>query len=175
MLRQIGSKVYLRALEPGDIDFLYAVENDENIWEVSDTIVPFSRYILGEYLENVHRDIYEVKQLRLSIVEKKSQQWIGFVDLYDFDPKNSRVGLGIVIYKTTDRGKGYGKETVQLMESYCFNRLNINQIYVHIGVENTVSLELFTKLNFEMVGTKKQWTYKNGSYHDEWLLQKIKN
>ena len=59
--------ICLRALEPTDLDFLYALENDTSLWQVSDTITPFSKYVLTRYLENSHRDIFEVKQMRLMI------------------------------------------------------------------------------------------------------------
>ena len=32
-----GNNVYLRALEPDDLDFLYQIENKEDFWEVSNT------------------------------------------------------------------------------------------------------------------------------------------
>ena len=30
-------KVYLRAMEPEDLDFLYEIENNERIWDISAT------------------------------------------------------------------------------------------------------------------------------------------
>ena len=56
--------IHLRALEPTDLDFLYALENDINLWKVSETITPFSKYVLTLYLENIHRDIFDDKQFR---------------------------------------------------------------------------------------------------------------
>src|SRR5690606_29084336 len=94
-----GKNIYLRALEPTDLDFLYQVENDESLWEVSNTTTPFSYFVLKEYLENSFRDIYEVKQLRLVICKTENESSIGFIDLYDFDPVHKRVGIGIVIFK----------------------------------------------------------------------------
>ena len=47
-----GEKVRLRALEPEDLDFLYTTENDTNFWKVSNTQVPFSRFLLKQYIEN---------------------------------------------------------------------------------------------------------------------------
>ena len=43
-----GKDIYLRALEPEDLDFLYEVENNESIWELSTTIVPYSKYVLKQ-------------------------------------------------------------------------------------------------------------------------------
>ena len=47
-----GEQIVLRALEPEDLDFLYQLENDSSIWEVSNTTTPYSRFILKQYLDN---------------------------------------------------------------------------------------------------------------------------
>ena len=92
-----GQNIHLRALEPEDLDFLYEIENNESIWEVSNTQTPYSKRVLKNYLENAHLDIYEAKQLRLVIVFSKTNERFGCIDLFDFDAKNSRAGIGIII------------------------------------------------------------------------------
>src|SRR6056297_242128 len=122
MLTLKGEKIYLRALEPDDLDFLFAVENDEDFWEISATNAPFSKFILKQYLENAHKDIYEVKQLRLVICEKNGTP-TGFIDLFDFDPKNGRAAIGIIIKNKNNRQKGFGAEALALLCKYCFTHL----------------------------------------------------
>ena len=73
MLNLKGKQVYLRALEPTDLDFLYQLENDTSVWELSGTLKPYSKKVLQLYLDNAHRDIYEVKQLRLCISNLQDQ------------------------------------------------------------------------------------------------------
>ena len=50
--------VRLRAMEPEDLDFLYAMENDKEVWDVGCTNVPYSRYVLHDYIANASNDIY---------------------------------------------------------------------------------------------------------------------
>lgn len=169
----IGEKIKLRALEPEDLDYLYQIENDTNLWEVSHTQTPYSKYILKNYLENSHRDIYEVKQLRLAITDLENKL-LGLIDLFDFDPKNQRVGLGIVISSPENRLKGYATEAISLVCKYAFNQLNVNQLYANIGAENTKSIHLFEKLGFEKSGVKKEWNFSNGKFQDELLYQYFK-
>ena len=69
MLTLKGETIFLRALEPEDLDFIYEVENDESIWEVSSTQTPYSRFLIKQYLENANQDIFEAKQLRLAGTE----------------------------------------------------------------------------------------------------------
>jgi len=169
-----GENIYLRALEPEDLEFIYAIENDESIWEISHTQTPYSRFLIKQYLENAHQDIYEAKQLRLVICIQKSFEAIGMIDLFDFDPKNNRAGIGILIQNSANRVKGYGSEALELVIKYGFENLHLHQLYANIALDNEQSLTLFNKFGFQKVGIKKQWNKVKDKYKDEVLVQLIK-
>jgi len=173
MIKLKSHHILLRALTPEDLDFLELVENDEHLWYLSDTIQPFSRSILKDYLDNSHKDIYEAKQMRL-VIALHNKQPVGFIDLYDFDPKNKRAGLGILILEDY-QSKGYGTEALELMLDYVFDVLDLHQLFASIIEENKRSLKLFKSFGFEIVGLKKDWRYNSGQYQSEYLLQKIEN
>ena len=173
MITLKGETIYLRALEPNDLEFVYAVENDELVWEVSHTQTPYSRFLIRQYLENANQDIYEAKQLRLAICNFGDDNAIGLIDIFDFDPKNNRAGIGIVIQKETDRSKGYGKEALGIVIAYSFKQLQLHQLFVNIAVHNVSSLNLFTTFGFEKIGVKKDWNYSNNTFQDELLFQLI--
>jgi diamine N-acetyltransferase len=173
MVTLSGNIIYLRALEPEDLIFVHAIENDESIWEVSNTQTPYSRFLIRQYLENAHQDIYEAKQLRLAICYKETEEAIGLIDLFDFDPKNNRAGVGVVLKHDADRGKGIGSEALQLIVKYTFQHLQLHQLYANIADDNEASLQLFAKFGFEKIGVKKQWNRVNNVYKDELLFQLI--
>ena len=54
-------------MEPEDLDLLYKIENDESLWSVSTTNVPYSRYVLHDYIANSKNDIFADNQVRLII------------------------------------------------------------------------------------------------------------
>lgn len=169
-----GEHILLRALEPSDLDFLYLLENDESLWEVSNTIAPYSRFILNEYLENSHRDIYDVKQLRLVICKNDDKHPTGFIDLYDFEPKHRRVGVGIVILNEGDRRKGYAAEALKLTCNFAFHHLNVHQVFAGITEGNDGSIKLFENEGFERNGTKKDWISASGKFKSEYIYQLIR-
>ena len=171
MLTLTGNTIVLRALEPEDLEFVYAVENDERIWDVSNTQTPYSRFLIREYLKNAQQDIYEAKQLRLAICKKNTFHPIGLIDLFDYDPKNNRAGVGILIKEDDNRNLGVGSETLELLIKYAFSKLNLHQLYANIAIDNTASLKLFTNFGFEKIGIKKQWNLVNGRYKDEAMFQ----
>jgi diamine N-acetyltransferase len=168
-----GNNIYLRALEPEDLDFVFNLENNEDMWEVSNTQTPYSRFLIKQYLENAHQDIYQAKQLRLAICKNDTFQAIGLIDLFDFDPANNRAGIGIVIENVANRHHGIGKEALSLLVNYAFIKLNLHQLYANIGSNNVASLKLFTTFGFQKIGTKKDWTFQKGKYFDEELFQLI--
>lgn len=168
-----GTTIYLRALEPEDLEFIYKIENNESIWEVSNTQTPYSRFLIRQYLENAHQDIYEAKQLRLAICLNDTFEAVGLIDLFDFDPKNNRAGVGIVISSETNRNLGIGSEALQLVINYAFNQLQLHQLYANIGSDNEISLQLFTKFGFQRIGVKKDWIKVNNVFKDEILYQLI--
>lgn len=171
MITLKGKNIYLRALEPNDLEFVYAMENDQSIWEVSNTQTPYSRFLVKQYLENAHQDIYEAKQLRLAICQDEDFPALGLIDLFDFDPQNRRTGIGIVIQSINDRNKNIGSEALHLMIQYAFHNLNLHQLYANIATDNLASLALFTKFGFQEIGVKKDWTLVNGTFKDEALFQ----
>jgi diamine N-acetyltransferase len=166
-----GEKIYLRALEPEDLSFLLTLENDESVWEISNTTTPYSRFIMQQYLDNAHRDIYEVKQLRLVICETETEEGIGFIDLFDFDPKHLRVGLGIIIFSENHKRKGYAKEAVELTCNYAFTHLCVHQVFANITEDNTASCTLFEKVGFIKSGTRKDWIASGKHYKNEIFYQ----
>tara|TARA_B110000046_G_scaffold169685_1_gene188983 strand:+ start:3222 stop:3743 length:522 start_codon:yes stop_codon:yes gene_type:complete len=168
-----GEHIILRALEPEDLTFLYQIENNESFWEVSHTQTPFSKYILKQYLENTHLDIYESKQLRLLIVEISTKKEVGMIDLFDFNPQHKRAGIGILIHPDFEN-KGFASEALSILINYSFSHLQLHQLYANITSGNSRSLALFKKHKFDEVGVKKEWILYEGKFKDEVLFQLIK-
>jgi diamine N-acetyltransferase len=169
--------IVLRAIEPNDIDLLYAWENDRSIWIVSNTLAPFSRHTLERYIENAYQDIHQAKQLRLMIdigYESDDFRTVGAIDLFDYDPFHLRAGVGILIGNSIDRQKGIASAALQELIKYAFQTLLLHQLYCNIAANNKASLQLFQNAGFQIAGIKSEWIKTSEGYIDEVLLQLIK-
>ena len=164
--------ISLRALEPEDLDLLFSTENNSDFWEVSSTHTPFSKFILKKYLANAQQDIYEARQLRLVIVNTATDENVGLIDLFDFNPQHQRAGIGILILKE-HQNKGFASEALKMITQYAFDHLNLHQVYANIPADNKKSLALFNKLNFVKIGIQKDWILSKGSFKDVHLYQLI--
>ena len=172
MQRLQGNTIYLRALEPRDLEFLFAVENDSLFWEVSSTQVPFSKHLLEQYIAQAHLDIYTAKQLRLLIADSESDTPVGMIDIFDFNPQHRRAGIGILVVNEY-QNKGIASEALKLLIPYCFKTLNLHQLFANITTDNSKSISLFKKFDFKEVGVKQEWIFSNGSFKDEVLFQLV--
>lgn len=171
MITLKGDIVNLRALEPEDLEFVHKIENDESIWELSNTQTPFSKFMIKQYIENAHRDIFDVKQLRL-VIANTSQEAVGLIDIFDFDFKNSRAGVGIILTED-NRNKGYAKDALKVLIDYSFTHLGLHQLYCNISEDNQRSVKLFEGVGFSKIGLKKDWNLVNKKYKNEYLYQLI--
>lgn len=166
-----NNNIRLRSPELKDLDFLYEIENDTSLWHLSNTISPFSRFDLEQYILLAEKDIFTTKQLRF-IIEANKTSVVGIIDLFDFDPLNKRAGVGIII-KEKDKNKGYASTALEILFEYSTNKLGLHQLYCNIESSNIASLRLFEKKDFMIVGTKKDWNFMEGLWNDELFLQKI--
>ena len=160
---------HLRALEPDDLDFLFALENDPTIWGVSDTLAPVSRHALREYLAHATADFYVTRQLRLVVTAEIGGLPVGVVDLFDYDPLHQRAGVGITIL-AAERRHGYARQAVELLKQHARQVLRLHQVVATVGASNQASLKLFRAAGFRRVGTRQQWLRTARGWEDavEW-------
>lgn len=167
--RKNGNGVTLRALEPEDLDTLYKIENDTELWQVGVTNVPYSRYTLHEYIANAAGDIYTDKQVRM-IAENAEGHIVGIVDITEFDPRHMRAELGIVIQKPFRR-QGYATAALRSIIGYAKDVIHLNQLYAVVDSENRASLEFFKKSGFSAETTLKDWLFTGKNYRNAVLMQ----
>lgn len=163
-------EIWLRALEPEDLEVLYRWENDSALWEVGSTLAPFSRYALKNYIAESGRSLYEVHQLRLIIELVAERKAIGIVDLFDFDPHANRAACGILL-DSDYQGKGQAMRALRLLIGYAFDRLALHQLYAHVPEANQPSMRLFQRCGFQPTARLKEWIRVAGGFADVWVMQ----
>ena len=166
----------LRALEPEDLELLYSLENDPELWETSESDAPYSRYILKQYIAE-SASFFTSGEIRLVIeIEEKDTnhvQVIGIIDLTNYAPQSSRAQIGIAILKKF-RNQGYGSKALQLMERLAAGRLRLHTLYAYVSEHNCASYELFKKCGYTPIALLPEWYFHDGKYEDiHFFLKKI--
>lgn len=167
-----NEQIYLRAPEPEDLDVMYEMENDPESWDVSSFTVPYSRYVLRQYIEASQSDIFADKQLRLMVVQRENNQVVGTIDLTDFVPMHGRAGVGVAV-KSEFRRQGLARQALELLIRYSFDFLQLRQLYVYVSVKNEASQKLFSSCGFTQTGVLKDWLRVKDGYEDVCFMQLI--
>jgi len=165
MLR--NHEIILRALEPEDLDLVFQLENDSDLWKWGTTNVPYSRYTIRQYIEQNTNDIYSDGQLRL--VVSVDGQAAGLVDMINFDARNQRAEVGIVLLPAY-RGKGYGFSSLQLLHEYAKDFLHLHQLYAFVSTENELAVSLFNAVGYKKTSRLSDWLTKGDAYVDAILF-----
>ena len=165
--------VKLRAMEPEDLDLLYQIENDSSIWHVGTNNVPYSRYVLHDYIAHASGDIYTDKEVRM-MIDNEQGETVGIVDLVNFSPQHQRAEIGIVI-KDGCRNLGYANAALRKIMSYAHDVVHLHQLYAIVEATNEISLNLFESLGFSRSICLKEWTFNGNTYVDAIVIQKFLN
>ena len=162
-------KIHLRALEPEDLELLYRIENDVELWNVGTSNVPYSRWTLHEYIANSTGDIYTDHQVRL-MIENDAKEVVGIIDIVNFDAANRKAELGLIIEKPF-RHSGYAQSAIKKISEYAVNVLHLHQLFATIDMTNEPCLKLFRKLGFIESARLRDWLFDGRNYHDALVMQ----
>lgn len=163
--------IVLRAVEPEDLNLLYAWENNVDFFPYNEDVSFYSRAQMEQFIIVQSSTIYEIGQQRF-IIENKDKIPVGAVDLFEFNERNSRVGVGILIEEKF-RGQGYAKHSLECVLSYCFNQLFLHQVFCEISMDNKASLQLFRSIGFTQTGEKQAWRKTSNGFVNVGFFQKM--
>ena len=161
-------KVALRALEPDDLNILYRWESEADAWTSSNTVAPYSRHLLWEYLKTYDADIFKTKELRMIITN--GEEPVGTLDVFNLDMRNRRAEIGIFV-DAEHRGLGVGEAALEIVKRYACDVLGLNQIYATIACQNCMALSVFRSAGFAETAELPQWLVCNGELCNAFLLQ----
>lgn len=165
-----GKSIYLLPLHNDDIDFMLELVNDQEItfWEAKNEY-PISESKQREWFKsNINNG------LRYIIYEIGSDKKIGY---FSFKMTNEVSKTGKIALKFTkdSRGKNFGTDTIKLMMSFLFNKMNMHRLFTTIVSYNKSSLKLFEKCGWIIEGNERQSIFMNKAYHDNFSLSILHN
>jgi len=167
-----NKNITLRALDPTDLNTLQRWETDMTAWNASNTVAPYSRAALWQYLQEYTADIYANRQLRLVVTLTATEEPVGTVDFINFDPLNNHAEIGIYI-APEHRRQGYGTEALALAEGYARDHIGMAQLYAFVAANNTYAIALFDGIGYKRVGELKNWVKRGTTFTDAIFYQRI--
>ena len=97
-------------------------------------------------------------------IEKESTL-IGEVRLKNLRWFNRKAELSIIVHKE-QQGQGYGKEVLEYLIDYAFNKMNLHRLEAEALEFNEASVMMLEKIGFHLEGRLREAKYHNDKYWD---------
>lgn len=165
-----SERIQLLKPELSHVDLMQQWENASANMIESQLLMPYNKFTLIDFVKH-NNDLFADKQTRFIIHDKALNSAVGMIDLFNFDAINRRAEVGVLIGDDTLKNKGYATEALRLVKHYCFNQLQLNQLYALVKENNAPSLALFKKSNFQQQAVLKSWVMQQGKQIDCLVLQ----
>jgi RimJ/RimL family protein N-acetyltransferase len=115
-----------------------------------------------------------INKLQLGIVHKKDNFLIGIISLNDIDYINKNAEIAGFIGEIKYHNFKYFIEANKIIIQHGFENLNLNKIYGGTLVKE-IAIFYYRTLGFKNEGTRTNFAYKNGKYHDTYLIGLLKD
>lgn len=164
-----GKKVRLRAYEKEDVIYAWKYINDEEIKRLLMPGIPYPLTFEEEekwfQQQSAFKDTYN-----FAIETLDEGKYIGGCGINHLDWKNSVATVGIFIGDKDYLSKGYGTDAMYTLVGFIFNQMNINKVKLNVYSFNERAIKSYKKCGFKIEGTLRQEIFRDGKYHDEYVM-----
>ncbi|TFG96364.1 N-acetyltransferase [Candidatus Thorarchaeota archaeon] len=171
-----GELVKLRALEMEDLDIILKHFNNLELRQYLATAWPMSRNAERQWLERATTmNPWKDGEFILAIEDKKTNEFLGSVSLFDISKQHQRAEFGIAIHNPDNLGKGYGTDTTKVMLWVAFHVLGLNTVFLLTLDSNKRAQRAYEKAGFKYAGIFRQGSYMLGKFHDFVIMDVTKD
>lgn len=170
-----GTKVYMRAIEPGDAGRYSEWRSDA----APMTMAGFeyrgplgtvgAEQLIGKILETQGKPDW-----RFVVCLLESDRALGEVFLFHVDHENRSAEFGIFIGDPADWGKGFGSDALNAVCDFGFGRLDLARIELVTRADNAIGRRSYEKAGFRLEGTRRSAFYSEGRRVDQLLMGLLK-
>jgi len=174
MINLESSKIRLRAYRREDIKDALSFINDPEVSEYLRPGIPFPMKLENEEKWYESIDPMSTSNYSFAIETKDKSLYIGGCGINETDWKNSWCVVGIFLGKRY-WNKGYGTDAMKTLVNFIFNEMNMNKIKLNVYSFNKRAVKSYEKCGFVTEGILKQEFFRNGQYHDEYIMSILKS
>ncbi len=168
-----GKLVRLRALEPTDLERVYAWINDREVTRYLTARYPISRSDELRWLERGSTNNSTVG-VRLAI-DTRDGVHIGTINVHRVAPEDRNAGLGILIGEKQYWSNGYGADAIVTLLHFAFDEMNLNRVWLHTFEFNDRGYACYRKCGFQEEGRLREHYYGEGGYWDSIVMGVLKD
>ena len=166
-----GERVYLRPVERDDLAHIMRWLNDPELRALTGDVRPMDQLGAEEYLQRLHDD---KSRIWFVIVRKQDGRLIGETGLLRMFPPWRTTDMSLIIGEADTRGKGYGREVMEIMLDFAFGAMNFNRVAIGVVGFNEQALKFYKQVGFVQEGVQRQGYYHGYRYYDFIMMSLLK-
>ena len=167
----IGKKIYLRPAAPDDFASFQLWRLQSGIQTLSSRPMKFMTPAQAVEAAKKTPERYP-DQERFAIVRKADNTLVGFVGVFDYNPLNRSVEMGVSI-DPDERKKGHARAAVDLICEYYFRFRGINKVHAQTASFNTAAVKLLESAGFSRDGTLRDHYFQDGEFYEGYIYSRL--
>lgn len=133
-----------------------------------DSEIPYEKETFGEFKKRFEQMCYQPSPSHHDFeIHDEEGTLIGVAYVARVSEHNRHGLIGITIGDREYWGEGYGRESMALLLSFCFNRLGLHRVSAETFEYNTAWRDLVEGMGFTLEGTARDYLYREGKYWDK--------
>lgn len=146
-----------------DLDFLATMRQDPVVFNNLGTFILPNEARQNTWFESLGNNNCEF--LIIEVFRDKVWNQAGLVRITDIDYLNRSACVGADICKDF-RGQGLSKRVYDLIFTLCFNKMNMNRLWLLVMSTNTIAKGLYVSLGFKYEGCQRSAILRDGVFID---------
>lgn len=164
-----GNRIFLSPMNLEDVEQYTKWMNDFSVTvNIGNASSHYSMVKEKEALEEMVKNGHN-----FAIVQKDNEQLIGNASIFDINHIHRRAEIGLFIGEEENRGKGYGREAIELLLAYGFKVLNLNNIMLKVFSFNERAIKAYKNVGFKIIGERRKAYFINGAYYNEFYMDML--
>jgi len=162
-----GRHVAIGPILPEDLTRLFVWGDDPEIARRNEPYLPKNLDRERDFWLNPGGD---PRRVFLAVRRIGRREIAGYVQITGIHPIHRSASLGILIGKAEDRGRGLGREAMELTIRFCRDHLNLSRLALAVHADNDAAIGLYEKLGFATEGVLAKAQFIAGRWVDLRLM-----
>lgn len=155
-------------------DKLALVETSEKDLPAIVAMEGADRQYIIPYSPERHRQVILSKdEVHLSVIQLPDQKRVGFIILAGLSSPHKALEFRRIVI--SEKGKGYGRESLRLVKKYCFEQLQFHRLWLDVFEDNHRAIQLYRSENFREEGTLRECVWHKQRYRSLRLLSMLES
>jgi L-phenylalanine/L-methionine N-acetyltransferase len=109
-----------------------------------------------------------------SIVAELDRRIVGHASVTQYKGRRSHIGYIVMSVHDDFSGRGIGSALMDALVHLSDDWLNLKRLELTVHVDNEPAIRLYRKFDFEMEGTRRADTFRDGKYVDSYVMARLK-